>query len=311
MGCRYGEGVADFAGALPIPADRLREQLRSQRFLITAELESPRNASAANVRRQSKAFAGLVDAIDCTDNSGAIARMNPVAAAAIAAQSGAITLIQLTGRDRNRIALQSELLGAAAVGAAGVVCITGDPPGTGNHPAASSVYDLDSVALVAAVRAMAGGHFLSGDPLEPPIDLVAGCVENPAGGDASIERLGRKAAAGAEFVQTQITFDSGVFGEWMRRVRDAGLHERLRILAGVAPLRRLSIARRLATQAPGVVVPAEVLDRLEQADNPESEGVAIAAEIVGDLRSIEGVAGVHLLTFGWAEGVRQVVERIR
>src|SRR6266581_2092196 len=124
------------------PAAGFRETLNSGRFLITAELESPRSASAANVRRQACAFAGLVDALDCTDNSGAIARMSPVAAAAIARECGMTTLIQLTCRDRNRIALQSELLGAAAVGAAGVVCMTGDPPATGNHPGAAAVYDL-------------------------------------------------------------------------------------------------------------------------------------------------------------------------
>jgi methylenetetrahydrofolate reductase (NADPH) len=288
----------------------LRDRMASGKFLVTAELESPRNASAANVRRQSKAFAGHVDAIDCTDNSGAIARMNPVAAAALAVQSGGTTLIQLTCRDRNRIALQSELLGAAAVGAAGVVCITGDSPGAGNHPNAAGVYDLDSTALIAAVRAMRAGHFLSGDPLEPAIDLVAGCVENPADGDASVDRLRRKVEAGAEFVQTQITFDVAQFAAWMRGVREAGLHQRLHILAGVAPLRRLSIARRLEMQAPGVVVPAEISGRLELANDAEAEGVAIAAETIRQLRDIEGVAGVHLLTFGWPDGVRRVVEQI-
>jgi methylenetetrahydrofolate reductase (NADPH) len=293
------------------PAQYLRELLASGRFLTTAEIESPRNASAANVRRQARAFTGLVDAIDCTDNSGAIARMNPVAAAAIAVQSGVSTLIQLTCRDRNRIALQSELLGAAAVGASGVVCITGDPPSAGNHPNAAAVYDLDSTTLIAAVRGMAGGRFLSGDSLEPPVDLVPGCVENPAGGDASVERLLRKAEAGAEFVQTQITFDIARFDLWMRRVREAGLHRRLRVLAGVAPLRRFGIALRLARQAPGVEVPESVLRRMGQAGDAESEGVAIAAEIVRAVRGIDGVAGVHLLTFGWAGGVRRVVEQIQ
>jgi methylenetetrahydrofolate reductase (NADPH) len=291
-------------------ATRFRKQLRSGRFLITAELESPRNSSAENGRRQSLALTGPVDAIDCTDNSGAVARMNPVAAAAIAIQSGATTLVQLTCRDRNRIALQSELLGAAAVGAAGVVCITGDPPSAGNHPNAAAVYDLDSASLIATIRVMADGRFLSGDPLEPPIDLVAGCVENPADGDASIERLIRKADLGAEFVQTQITFDVEQFAAWMLGVREAGLHERLRILAGVAPLRRLSIARRLTLQAPGVVVPGEVLQRLEHAADAEAEGVAAAVETIRRLRDIEGVAGVHLLTFGWADGVRRVVEQL-
>lgn len=291
------------------PAQRFREALNSGRFLITAELESPRSASAANVRRQVRAFAGVVDALDCTDNSGAVSRMNPVAAAAIAKEFGVGTLIQLTCRDRNRIALQSELLGAAALGAAGAVCITGDPPSAGNHPDAAGVYDLDSTELIAVVHGMRSGRFMSGDPLEPPVDLVAGCVENPAGADDSIARLAAKADAGAEFVQTQIVFDLERFAVWMQAVRAAGLHTRLRILAGIAPLRRLSIAKRLSTQAPGVIVPQLVLQRMESADDAEAEGIAIAAEILNAVRQIDGVAGAHLLTFGWADGVRRVLEQ--
>jgi methylenetetrahydrofolate reductase (NADPH) len=302
--------MTDAEALLRSPAHRLRETLNSGRFLVTAELESPRSASAANVRRQARAFAGLVDALDCTDNSGAAARMNPVAAAAIAAGSGMNTLIQLTCRDRNRIALQAELLGATAVGAAGVVCITGDPPGAGNHPAAMGVYDLDSTALIAAVRAMSAGRFMSGDELIPPVDLVTGCVENPADRDHSVDRLAAKAESGAEFVQTQITFDLDRFADWMDKIRTAGLHRKLRVLAGIAPLRRLSIARRLSTQAPGVVVPGWVLRRMEAAADPESEGVAIAAEIMSAVRQIEGVAGVHLLTFGWADGVHRLLDAL-
>jgi methylenetetrahydrofolate reductase (NADPH) len=289
-------------------AQRFRETLISGRFILTAELESPRSASATNVRRQARAFAGCVDALDCTDNSGAVARMNPVAAAAIAAGSGVTTLIQLTCRDRNRIALQSELLGAVAVGAAGVVCITGDPPSAGNHPNAKAVYDLDSTGLIGVVRGMRIGQFMSGDPLDPPADLVAGCVENPADAAESVARLAAKVDAGAEFVQTQITFDLEQLSAWMQAVRSAGLHSRLRILAGIAPLRRLSIAKRLATQAPGVVVPKWVLQRMEAAVDAEAEGVAIAAETLRAVRQIEGIAGAHLLTFGWADGVRRVFE---
>ncbi|HTE85064.1 MAG TPA: methylenetetrahydrofolate reductase [Dehalococcoidia bacterium] len=295
------------------PAHQFRETLNSGRFLLTAELESPRSASAANVRRQAHAFVGLVDALDCTDNSGAIARMHPVAAALIASawgasETGLSTLIQLTCRDRNRIALQSEILGAAAAGVAGVVCITGDPPDTGNHPDAMGVYDLTSVELIAAVTGMRAGRFMSGDSLDPPIDLVVGCVENPAGAENSIARLAAKADAGAEFVQTQIIFDVDVFARWMALLRSAGLHERIRVLAGIAPLRRLSIVRRLSSRAPGVLLPQAVLQRLERAADAETEGVAIAAETLRAVRQIAGVAGAHLLTFGWAEGVRRVLE---
>ncbi len=289
-------------------AARFRAVLHSRRRRVTAELECPRNASSANVQRQARACAGLVDAVDCTDNSAALVRLSPVAAASIAARAGVTALVQLSCRDRNRIALQSELLGAAAVGAAGVICITGDPPEAGSHPDAAAVYDLDSTGLLRVARDMAEGRFASGDPMRPPVDLVRGCVENPADGAVSIARLVAKAAAGAEFVQTQICFDVEQFAGWLRLLRAEGLHERLRVLAGVAPVRRLAVARFLATRVAGVSVPEWLLTRLERAEDAETEGVRIAAELVGELRVLDGVAGVHLLTFGWAAGVRRVLD---
>jgi methylenetetrahydrofolate reductase (NADPH) len=292
------------AGSAP---ERLRAALQSSRFLVTAELECPRNASAANVERQARACAGLADAVDCTDNSAALVRMSPVAAAAIATRAGVTALIQLTCRDRNRIALQSEILGAAAAGAAGVVCITGDPPVVGNHPDAAAVYDLDSTGLLRVLRGMAEGSFASGEPLQPPVDLVRGCVENPADGAESVARLAAKAEAGAEFVQTQIGFGIDEFASWLHLLHAEGLDRRLRVLAGVAPIRRLSVARFLATRVAGVRVPDWVLARLERAVDVEAEGVRIAAELVRELRRLDGVAGVHLLTFGWSAGVARVL----
>ena len=158
-------------------AEDFRQLLHSDRFLVTAELESPRNASAGNVRRQAQSMGSLVDAVDCTDNSAAVVRMSPVAALAIAVPLVRAGIVQLTCRNRNRITLQSDLLGAAASGAVGVVCIGGDPPAAGNHPSAKAVYDLSTVELLAALRRFADGAFISRDPLEPPVDLVGGCVE--------------------------------------------------------------------------------------------------------------------------------------
>jgi methylenetetrahydrofolate reductase (NADPH) len=279
----------------------------SGRFVITAELECPRGASAANVERQARAYAGLVDAVNCTDNSAAVARMSPVAAAAIAARAGVAPLVQLTCRDRNRLALQSEILGAAAVGAAGVVCMWGDPPAVGNHPDAKGVYDLDTPGLIQTVCRLAGGHFLSGDPVTTPPRLLAGAVVTPADTDAAVDNLRGKVEAGAAFVQTQIGFDTGVVRAWMTRVTAAGLHERVRILAGVSPVKRLSIARFLRDSVPGVDVPDAVLRRLERASDVEDEGVQLAAERLQQVREIPGVAGAHVMTFGWIEGVRRVL----
>jgi 5,10-methylenetetrahydrofolate reductase len=291
----------------PTPAMRLREAFASGRFVLTCELECPRNASAANVARQARGYAPWVDAVNCTDNSAAVVRMSPVAAAAIVARSGLTPLVQLTCRDRNRIALQSDVLGAAAVGAAGIVCMTGDPPGTGNHPEAKAVFDLNTIELMAAVRGLREGRFMSGDPVRPAPDLIVGGVENPADGERSIPRLSAKIEAGVEFVQTQITFDVEAFARWMEQVRAAGLHERVRILVGITPVRRPSIARFLHDHVPGVSIPDPILVRLEAAPDPEAEGVRVAAEVLRAVRGLPGVAGAHLMTFGWVEGVARVL----
>jgi methylenetetrahydrofolate reductase (NADPH) len=192
-------------------AERLRLAFASGRFVITAELECPRDASAAYVERQARGYAPYVDAVNCVDNSAAIVRMSPVAAAAIVARCGLTPIVQLTCRDRNRIVLQSDALGAAAVGAAGIVCMTGDPPDTGNHPDAKAVFDINTIELMRAVRGLREGRFLSGDPVATPPDLLVGGVENPGDGERSIPRMVAKVEGGAEFLQTQITFDPEAF----------------------------------------------------------------------------------------------------
>jgi 5,10-methylenetetrahydrofolate reductase len=292
------------------PAERLLETFASGRFLLTAELESPRNASTASDDRQARGYGPYLDAVNCTDNAAAVVRMSPVAVAALVARSGLAPLVQLTCRDRNRITLQSEALGAAAVGAAGVVCMTGDPPGTGNHPDAKAVFDITSVELMAAIYGLTQGHFMSGDPIDKPPQLLVGCVENPADGERSIGRMAAKLDAGASFVQTQITFDVEAFARWMEMVRAAGLHERARILVGIAPVRRPRTARYLNEHVPGVDVPDAILTRLENAADPEEEGVLVAAEVLRGVRDLAGVAGAHLLSFGWIDGVRRLVDLI-
>jgi methylenetetrahydrofolate reductase (NADPH) len=292
------------------PAERLRQVFASGRFVLTAELECPSHASPAAVERQARGYAPYVDAVNCVDNAAAAVRMCPVAAASIVSRNGLSPLVQLTCRDRNRIALQSDALGAAAVGAAGVVCMTGDPPGTGNHPEAKAVFDISSVDWMAAVRGLREGHFMSGDEVSRPPDLLVGGVENPGEGEKSIPRFSAKVDAGMEFVQTQIVFDADTFATWMELVRAAGLHERVRILAGIAPVRRPRTARYLHEHVPGITVPDAVLSRLEGAADPEEEGVQVAAEILRRVREIPGVAGAHLMSFGWVDGVRRLVEAI-
>jgi methylenetetrahydrofolate reductase (NADPH) len=296
--------------AVVTPAERLAEVMRSGRFVLTAELESPRNGVAAGVERQARALGAYVDAVNCTDNAAAIVRMSPVAVAALVARAGLAPLVQLTCRDRNRITLQSEALGAAAVGAAGIVCMTGDPPGTGNHPDAKAVFDITSIELMAAIRGLTQGHFMSGDPIDRPPSLLVGCVENPGDGEKSIGRFAAKIDAGAEFTQTQIVFDVEAFASWMELVRSEGLHQRARILAGIAPVRRPRTAHDLNVHVPGVTVPPAVLERLDSATDPEEEGVQVAAEMLRAIRDVPGVAGAHLFSFGWIDGIRRLVDLI-
>lgn len=288
--------------------NRFRTALDSGRFLLLAELECPRGASAANVRRQAEAYAPYVDAVCCTDNSAATARMSPVAAASIVAAAGGVPLVNLNCRDRNRLALQSDMLGAAAVGTAGIVCIGGDPPATGDTPDAAPVWDVDAVGLIDAAVGLRGGRFLSGARVASPPDLVIGTVTSTAPDAARMSELARRIDHGAEFVLTQIGYDDAGLTRWLEMVQSAGLSNRARIIIGVAPIRSLAVARFLRERVPDVCLPERVLHRLEQADEVEVEGVRIAAERLRAVRSLTGVGGVQIMTFGWADGVRRVLE---
>lgn len=285
-----------------------RAALDSGRFLVLAELEGPRGASAANVRRQAEAYAPYVDAVCCTDNSAATARMSPLAAAAIVSAAGGVPLVNLNCRDRNRLALQSDVLGAAAVGAAGIVCIGGDPPATGDTPDAAPVWDVDAVGLIDAVVGLRGGRFLSGARVTSPPDLAIGTVTSTALDALCINELSRRIGHGAEFVLTQIGYDDASLRRWMELVRASNLHQRARIIIGVAPIRSLAVARFLRERVPDVCLPDDVLHRLEHADEVEVEGIHIAAERLRAVRSLTGVGGAQIMTFGWADGVRRVLE---
>lgn len=285
------------------PAERLRELLDAPEPLLVAELECPRSGSAANVGRQARAYAPHVTAVACTDNSAAVARMDPLVAATIAARAGALPLVYLTCRSRNRLALRSSLLGAVAAGAAGVVCTTGDDPAGGDQPGATDVSDLDVFELLHLAGTVRGGQFGG----EGPPDLVPGCVVQPEDGERAIERLARKAEAGAVFALTQMVLDTDAFARWMEGVRAAGLHERLRVLAGVAPVRRPGVLRFLREQVGGLTVPEWFGHELEAAPDWEEAAVHLAGRTLRAVLAVPGVGGAYLMTFGWAEGVGRVV----
>jgi methylenetetrahydrofolate reductase (NADPH) len=291
----------------------LRAALQERRFAVTAELGPPRGANPEAIRQAARSVRDWVDAANVTDNQGAMVRMASWAGSLIAMQEGVEPVMQLVCRDRNRMALQSDLLGASALGIANVLLLTGDHPRFGDHPDARGVFDLDSVQLVWTARTMRDeGKLLSGRELRPPPRWMIGAVENPFAPPARYraERLGKKIAAGAEFVQTQFVFDVPQFARWMAEVRDLRLAERCAILAGVGPIRSLRTLDRMR-QIPGIHVPDEVADRLRGVPEKRvlDESIAICAEIIGELRSIPGVAGVHVMAFGLEEAVPEIIER--
>ncbi|MBV9315408.1 MAG: methylenetetrahydrofolate reductase [Pseudonocardia sp.] len=292
----------------------LREALRAGRFVVTAEIEPPRGADRDAIGRSARLLRGWVDAANITDNPSAHVRISSMAGSVLAMNAGIEPVMQLTCRDRNRIGLQSDLLGAAALGIPNVLLLTGDHPCFGDQPDAKAVFDLDGVQLVWAARTLREhGRLLSGRVVKPRPDWLIGAVENPFAPPTAFRaaRLGKKVAAGAEFVQTQFVFDLPMFERWMARVRDLGLDTRCAVLAGVGPIRSLRALEHLRHRIPGVHVPEEVDRRLRgvPAERVASEGMDICVETVRRLREIPGVAGVHVMAFGYERGVPEILRR--
>jgi methylenetetrahydrofolate reductase (NADPH) len=292
----------------------LADRLASGQFTITAELGPVRGASAEAMRERGLLLAGRVDAVNLTDNQGAHVRMSSWACALAARDAGLEPVMQMTCRDRNRIALQSDLLGAASVGLRNLVFMTGDHPTLGDHPGAKPVFDLDSVTMLWTARTMRDeGRLLSGRELKPPPRWFLGSVENPSAPplDFRAIRLRKKIGAGAQFIQTQYVFDVALFARFMTQVRDLGLDERCHILAGVGPVCSLRALSHMQNGVPGLCIPEDVARRLRCAaeDRVAEEGVSICAEIIGELRQIPGVAGVHVMAMGNEHRIPAILER--
>jgi methylenetetrahydrofolate reductase (NADPH) len=281
----------------------LSDRLASGAFVVTAEISPPRGAGTASITETAGLLRGRVDAVNITDNQGSNVRLASWAGSLAALAAGLEPVMQMTCRDRNRIALQSDLLGASALGIRNVLAMTGDHPKSGDHPEAKPVFDLDSIQLLWALRHMRDqGAVLSGRPLDPPPECFLGAVENPftPSGEVRADRLAQKVDAGAQFVQTQFVFDVAAFGQWLAQVRDLGLHERCYILAGVGAVRSRRGLDFMRDKVPGVIVPDDVYRRLTgvPADQTAAEGARLAAEIIQQLATMEGVAGVHLMVPG-------------
>ncbi len=285
---------------------RLAEALRTGRFAVTAEVAPPRGADVTRLRETARLLRGWVDAANVTDNQGARVRMSSLAGSAVLLAEGLDPVMQMTCRDRNRIALQSDLLAAGGLGVPNVLLMTGDRPERGDHPDAPGVFDLDSDSLTAAARALRDdGTLLSGQTVDPAPRYLIGAVDPGAG---EPERLARKVALGTEFVQTQFVFDVAAFAGWLARVRDLGLTQRCGVLAGVGPIRSLR-ALDVMAGLPGVAVPPALERRLRgvPAHRVAEEGMAACAESVAALRELPGLAGVHVMAVAYEQGVPEIL----
>ncbi len=291
----------------------LQKVLESGRFAVTAELGPPKGADAEVVREKARLLKGVADAVNITDCQTAIVRMSSIAAGAVAMQEGVEPVIQMTCRDRNRIGIQSDLLGAWALGARNLLCLTGDHQKFGNHPQSKNVFDLDSMQLLDMVRAMRDKkQFQCGEEVEgiEPRFFI-GAAENPFADpfEYRAPRLAKKVEAGAQFIQTQIVYNVEKFAKWMEQVRELGLHKKVYILPGVTPLKSAGMARYMQKNVPGLEVPDEYIDRLKDVEDQKDEGINIAVEIIDKVRQIEGVAGVHIMAIEWESAVPVIAER--
>jgi 5,10-methylenetetrahydrofolate reductase len=284
------------------------ELLRRGEFVVTAELNPPRSAAANVVRRRAGVLKGSVDAVNVTDSNRAIVSMAAIPAAVIVRQEGLDPIVQVTGRDRNRIALQADILGAAALGIEHFVFMSGDDPKHGNHPDAVNVKDLDGIGLVKMAATMRDkGQFLSGDEIKQPPQYAIGATASPFTKPmgADLTKTVEKVAAGADFLQTQPVFDLATFSQWLAELRRLAGRQ-VTTIAGVLVLRSAEQAERLS-KLPGFALGHEVRARLRGAADEEGEGVALAIETVTSLKALPGVGGVHIYAIEWPEAVTKVV----
>jgi methylenetetrahydrofolate reductase (NADPH) len=292
---------------------RLEKVLTAGEFAVTAELGPPQNANPEAIKKKAQHCIGNVEGANITDNQTAIVRMSSIAAGAIALSCGVEPIIQMVCRDRNRLAMQADILGAAALGIQNLLCLSGDHQTFGNHPDAKNVYDIDSMQLIAMVKKMRDDkQFQCGDEIkEHEPKLFIGAVANPFADpfEFRVMRLAKKIDAGADFIQTQCIFDMKKFGDWMKMVVDEGLHEKVYILAGLTPVRSHRALKYMKNNVAGMSIPDELITRMESAEDPKEEGVKICVEMIEQIKSMKGVSGIHLMPIGWESITPTILER--
>ncbi len=291
---------------------RLERVLRAGFFAVTAEISPPDSADPDEVYKRAALFDGYVDAINATDGSGAHCHMSSVGMCSLLTRRGYAMVMQVSCRDKNRIAIQGDVLGASAMGVSNILCLTGDGVQAGDHPEAKPVFDLDSMSTLKMLRGMRDDRqFMSGRKLTSPPRVFLGAAANPFAPplDYRPHRLAKKIEAGAQFVQTQYCFDLEKFKQYMSAVRNAGVHEKAFILAGVGPLASARSAEWIRSNVPGVHIPDTIIRRLQGAEDQTEEGVQICIDMIAQLREIEGVHGVHIMAFRQEHRVGDIVAR--
>jgi len=289
----------------------LERVFESGKFAVTAEIGPPQSADPEPLVHHAKMMKGAADAFNLTDNQTAVVRLSSIASAVIIMREGLEPVIQMTCRDRNRIALQSDLFGAAALGVKNVLCLTGDHQTFGNEKGSKNVFDLDSITeLQVFDRLGREGKQPGGEEIKAPPKMYLGCAENPFATpyEWRATRLAKKIAAGADFCQTQAIFDMDMFEKWMDEIRSRGLDKKIHILAGVIPMKTAGAARYMKNKVPGMIVPNYIIDRMKNAKDPKEEGIKLCVEQIETLKTIKGVHGVHIMAVMWEEVVPRIVE---
>jgi len=295
---------------------RLKKILTAGNFAVTAECGPPKGADPEVVKTKGSVLKGYVDSVNVTDNQTGVVRLCSLAACALLKAEGLDTVLQMVTRDRNRIALQSDVLGASALGIRNILCLSGDHQSFGNQPQAKGVFDIDSIQLIQTVRNMRdASEVIGGDKLSTPPDMFIGAAANPFADPFRYRaaRLATKAEAGAEFIQTQCIYNLNRFKEWMGLVRDLGTDKKVFILGGITPLKSARMAEFMAKNVAGMDIPEDIINRMKAVPTKEQrqEGIRIAVETIQELQAIEGVHGVHIMAIEWEDVVSQIVQEAK
>ena len=294
----------------------LERVLKAGHFAFTGELGPPRGTSAQEVRDKASHLKGMVDAVNITDNQTSVVRMSSWAASLILIQEGMEPNYQMVCRDRNRLAMQSDILGAYAHGIRNMLCLSGDHQQFGDHPTAKGVFDIDSMQLIGMVKHMRDmGKFMSEQDIVEPPRIFIGAAANPFAEPFRwrVQRLAKKVQAGADFIQTQCIYNMDKFREWVKQANDMGLSEKVYILAGVTPMKSIGMARYMQSKVPGMDVPESIIKRLQGAGKGKiaEEGIKIACEQIEEFKEMKGIAGVHLMAIEWEHKVPEIAERAK